>query len=67
MGKTQNGIDDLKVLKVVNKESQYISHWARKFRKVQAKKKLVKSNKSIPFFFSISKMAKNQFWNREKV
>ena len=36
------------------------SQWAR------AKKKLVKSNKSIPFF-AISKMAKNQFLNWEKV
>ena len=33
-----------------------------KLKKVQAKKKLVKSNKSIPFF-AISKIAKNQFLN----
>ena len=47
---------------------------ARKFKKVQAKK-LVKSNKSISrknffdqnSFFAISKMAKNQFLNWEKV
>ena len=46
--------------------------WARKFKKVQAKK-LVKSNKSISRiiffdqipFFEISKMAKNQFLNWE--
>ena len=45
--------------------------WARKFKKFQAKK-LVKSNKSISRigqipFFAISKMAKNQFLNWEKV
>ena len=47
------------------------AQWARKFRKVLAKK-LVTSNKSssrknlgqIPFF-TISKMAKNQYLNRE--
>ena len=54
-----------------------IAQWARKFKKVQAKKKIVKSNKSISRnnffdqipFFAISKMtpAKNQFLNWEKV
>ena len=39
--------------------------WTRKFEKVQAKK-LVKSLGQIPFF-AISKMAKNQFLNWEKV
>ena len=49
------------------------AQWARKFKKVQAKK-LVKSNKinfrnsfigQIPFF-AISKMANNQFLNWKK-
>ena len=49
----------------------HLTQWARKFKKVQAKKKLVKSNKSISrkkffdqiHFFAISKMAKNQILN----
>ena len=48
--------------------------WVKKIKKVQSKKKLMKSNKSISRkkfffyqipFFAISKMAKNQFLNWE--
>ena len=56
------------------KTSTNLTQWARKFKKVQAKK-LVKSDKSISWknffdqnpFFAISRMAKNQFLNWGKL
>ena len=53
----------------LNPEIKILFQWARKFEKVQGKKKLMELNKSISrknifdqiSFFAISKMAKNQF------